>query len=66
MNVVHVGDVVSRALNIGSGGDTRIPRVDAGVWEELGLSMSLMDRFMGETIEGVGKAEAFMDLIHGR
>jgi putative nucleotidyltransferase with HDIG domain len=38
--VVHLADIFCRALQLGSGGDNRIPALDASAWERLGLTIT--------------------------
>lgn len=66
VHAVHLGDILARALELGNGGDARIPAVDPAVWQAHNLSLPFMDRCMGETLEGFRKSQAFVDLFQGR
>ncbi len=61
--VVHVGDIIARSLNIGSGGDQKIPVMEKKVWKELGFSLKIMDRVMEETMSELSRAKEFLDMI---
>lgn len=61
--VVHVGDIVARSLDIGNGGDQKIPAMEKKVWKELGFSLKIMDRVMEETMNELSRAKEFLDMI---
>jgi len=63
---VHAGNVIARALDIGSGGDNKIPILNAKVAEELGLNVPAIDKIMGEVLIEIEKAKDFFDLIHSQ
>ena len=63
MAVVHVGDVLSRAVLIGSGGDDSIPVVNEDARDQLSLDPQLLDRVLGETFRGLRRGRAFFDLL---
>jgi HD-like signal output (HDOD) protein len=44
--IVHVANVLVRALGYGSGGDPCVPPIDAGAWRRLGLDADAMDRVL--------------------
>ncbi len=48
--VVHLADIICRALNIGFGGDNRIPPLDRFAWESLKIQTSSLQSLM-ETIQ---------------
>ncbi len=66
VHAVHLGDILARALELGNGGDGRIPEIDPTVWHQNNLSLAALDRCMGETLEGFRKSGAFVDLIQGK
>lgn len=61
---VHAGDIIARALDIGNGGDMKIPKLDAKVAEELQLTPEKIDKLMFEVLQEIEKAKDFFDLIH--
>ncbi len=44
--IVHLADILCRALDIGSGGDSRIPALNKSAWEILGLDISAVEPVM--------------------
>ena len=62
-HVVNLGDIVCRALVVGSGGDDGIPALRAATWDFLGLSPARLDMVMGFTLVGVDNAGDFFRLI---
>lgn len=62
---VHVGDILARALLVGSGGDDSIPNMDLGVFQEMDLSKGRLDRLLGETLAEIDRAADFFELIEG-
>ncbi|MBU1863471.1 MAG: HDOD domain-containing protein [Candidatus Omnitrophica bacterium] len=47
---VHLADILIRSLDIGNGGDKKIPRIHKEAWEVLGLDYHALDEIM-ESIE---------------
>lgn len=45
-SVVHLADILSRALNIGSGGDNRIPPLNSLAWDALRLKIGDIEMIM--------------------
>ena len=46
--IVHLADIFCRALNIGSGGDNKIPPLDAFAWESLNIKTRAIEPIMQE------------------
>ncbi|HEY2385332.1 MAG TPA: HDOD domain-containing protein [Candidatus Binatia bacterium] len=44
--IVHIANVLVRALGYGNGGDTRIGCIDPAAWSQLGLAASSLDRVL--------------------
>jgi len=63
--VIHAGDIMARALQIGSGGDPAIPRIDPTVAQDLGLSGEVLDSLVGDIMADLRKARDFFDMIEG-
>lgn len=63
---VHAGDIIARSLGIGNGGDNKIPKLEAKVAEELGLTVEVIDKIMGEVLIEIDKAKDFFDLINNQ
>ncbi len=63
--IIHLGDILARALQIGSGGDRSIPRLDPTVAQELGISVGALDSLVGSILGDLRKAQDFFDMIRG-
>ncbi|MBI2922139.1 MAG: HDOD domain-containing protein [Planctomycetes bacterium] len=59
--IVHFGDIVARALLIGSGGDRRIPPVSDAAWTALGLRTEAFPSLLAECWEESEKAMIFLE-----
>ena len=60
---IHVGDIVTRALLVGSGGDEKIPTVSAEAWTALGLSEEALPGMLQEISSDMTKVGAFIELV---
>lgn len=49
--IVHFADILCRALDIGSGGDNKIPMIDGTAWESINLRLSDIEPIMIEMEE---------------
>lgn len=47
--IVHLADILCRAMNMGSGGDNKIPPLDKNAWETIQLKLSAIEPIMKET-----------------
>lgn len=61
---VHFGDILARCLNIGNGGDNRVPQISPVVWKELKLNYTIVDKCMEEALESMKKVGEFLKLIN--
>lgn len=61
--IVHLSDILVRALQLGSGGDKRIPLVSDHAWAQLDIRVSDMPKIMAEIYEETEKALVFMDFV---
>jgi len=61
--VVHVADILARALLVGNGGDARIPRVNAEAWSRAGAPPEGIEAVLREIADELRKAKAFMDML---
>ena len=61
--VVHLADILTRALLVGSGGDQRIPRVSHAAWTRAGVAVGEVDDLVREIAGEVRKIDAFIELI---
>ncbi|MCJ7618396.1 MAG: HDOD domain-containing protein [Desulfobacterales bacterium] len=46
--IVHLADILCRAMNLGSGGDNKIPPLDKNAWEIIQLKLSAIEPIMQE------------------
>lgn len=62
-SVIHLGDIVCRALQCGSGGDAKIPRVSPAAWDALGFTPPKLESILRETDQEIEKAKVFLDFL---
>lgn len=63
--MTHLGDILTRAVQVGWAGDQTIPRIDATVALETGLNPAMIDKLVGRTLEELRKAKDFFAMIGG-
>ena len=63
---VHLGDILSRALGVGNGGDCGVPEFEAASWTHYGLNSKFIDESLGAMLAEIGKAKQFFDMIDGK
>ena len=61
--IIHVADILVRALGIGSGGDSRIPKVNIEAWDKLNIRQSDMQKLLADIEEEVDKASVFLTIV---
>lgn len=61
--IVLLGDIIVRALGIGFGGDNKIPIIEDNAWNELGVSLNMIEKIMVEIYEEVEKSGSFMSAV---
>ena len=47
-SVVHLADILCRAMNMGSGGDKKVPPLERHAWESLRLNLAVIEPVMEE------------------
>jgi len=52
VGVVHLSDILIKALGLGWAGDYKVPPLDLGAWKRLGLKISAIEPIMEEMEEG--------------
>lgn len=62
-SIVHLADIITRAVRVGSGGDRKIPNLSESAWRTLNLREQDFDRMIGETFEEIEKAVVYLDFI---
>ncbi len=55
--IVHLADVLIRAIGFGSGGDDMVPQIDKGAWESLDISRSALEEIICESDEKLEDTE---------
>jgi len=60
---VHAGDILIRALNIGSGGDNKIPVLSSDVWDELKFSRQLIEKIYRDIEFELEKSTIFFQIM---
>jgi putative nucleotidyltransferase with HDIG domain len=58
--VVHLADILARALDLGSGGDRKIPPLDHGAWELLKLKPAAFDPIMADILTEFDDIRSFL------
>lgn len=61
--IIHLSDILCRALRFGSGGDNKIPMISETAWSQLGLDVREFDRLLSETGEELERATVFLDFV---
>jgi putative nucleotidyltransferase with HDIG domain len=46
--IIHLADILSRALSLGSGGDDAVPPLDREAWDRVGLPLAVLEPLMDE------------------
>jgi HD-like signal output (HDOD) protein len=59
-SIVHLADILARALQIGSGGDDLVPLLDKSAWELLRLKTSSLEPIMSAMLEAFEDISAFL------
>jgi HD-like signal output (HDOD) protein len=59
-SVVHLADILARALGLGSGGDDKVPVLDRSAWELLRLKPSALDSILGAMLDEFEDIGAFL------
>ncbi|HEX7901996.1 MAG TPA: HDOD domain-containing protein [Planctomycetota bacterium] len=62
--IIHVADVLVRAVRFGNGGDQKIPAIQESAWRSLGLSEKELDGLLAQTTQEIEKAMIFLDFIN--
>ena len=62
-SIVHLADVLCRAMMLGHAGDRCIPTIDPYAWKRLGFSEDDFPDFLEEIDRDMHKVEAFIEMI---
>ena len=58
--IVHLADVLCRAIGIGNGGDSKIPCINEDSWKLLGLNRQIVKRLFSEMEKEIANAKALL------
>jgi HD-like signal output (HDOD) protein len=58
--IVHMADILARALGLGSGGDDAVPPLEQEAWRRLGLPAHVLDGLLAELDEQYVQARAIL------
>jgi HD-like signal output (HDOD) protein len=61
--IIHMADILVRALRFGNGGDGKVPTVSDSAWRSLGLAEAELDDLLLQTSAEIEKAMVFLDFI---
>jgi len=59
-SIVHLADILTRALGLGSGGDDRVPALERSAWELLKLKASALDSIMAAMLDEFDDIGSFL------
>ncbi|MCK5707440.1 MAG: HDOD domain-containing protein [Candidatus Aureabacteria bacterium] len=62
--IVHVADLLTKALSIGNSGDSRMPLVNKSAWEKINIAMPALPSVLQEVLESAKKSEAFFTMVN--
>jgi len=58
--LVHIGDILVRALEIGNGGDNHIPAIDHQTWAALNLQPAMIESIISDFEEKLVQVQSFL------
>ncbi|MHC4507121.1 MAG: HDOD domain-containing protein [Planctomycetota bacterium] len=61
--VVHIADILTRALLVGNGGDARIPRASRDAWARIGAPVGEVGTLCREIARDIRKVDAFVEML---
>jgi putative nucleotidyltransferase with HDIG domain len=61
--IVHSADILVRAMDIGNGGDDKIPTMSESVWRDLGMENLSLQSIFEDIDDEFDKATIFMQLV---
>jgi HD-like signal output (HDOD) protein len=62
-SILHMADVLARALMRGNPGDRRIPTVDPQAWDDTGINPRELDRLLPAIDKEAEKASVFLEMV---
>lgn len=61
--IVHLADVLCRAIGVGNGGDSKVPRIDEGAWKLLNPNRQVIKSLFLEMEQRVASADGFSSFM---
>ncbi len=61
--IVHVADVLCRAVGIGNGGDSKMPCINKDSWKLLGFNKQILKRLFSQMAREIINAKAFLSFV---
>ena len=61
--IVHLADVLCRAVGIGNGGDNKIPCINEDSWKLFGLNKQILKRLFSQMAREIINAKAFLRFV---
>jgi len=59
-SLVHIGDILTRALEVGNGGDNQIPVIDAHAWAALSMKPALLENIIADFEDKLTQVQTFL------
>ena len=63
VSIIHLADIVTRGLQIGSGGDNVIPEINSTAWSTLKMNSDILEKWIDDLDEELDKASFFFSLL---
>ncbi|MBN1547207.1 MAG: HDOD domain-containing protein [Syntrophaceae bacterium] len=63
VSIVHLADIITRGLQIGSGGDMVIPAINRKAWDALNMNSKIIEPLMDDLDEELEKMSIFLSII---
>jgi putative nucleotidyltransferase with HDIG domain len=61
--IVHLADVLCRAVGIGNGGDSKMPCINEDSWKLLGFNKQILKRLFSQIAREIINAKAFLSFV---
>ena len=61
--IVHLADILCRAIGIGSGGDSKVPSINEDSWKLLSLNKQIIKSLLLEMEQEITNAKALLTFI---
>jgi len=61
--IVHLADILCRAIGMGNGGDSKVPSINEDSWKLLSLNKQIVKRLFLEMEQEITNAKALLAFI---